>query len=192
MAAPIEDAPGALLGGLFVKRHEVFAEADERAFVLLALLASTALRNARLSEDVRRGEGKASTAHEVMKEANRRKDEFFALLGHELRNPLSPILGVLDLVKMRGEAVCSPYEFAVMERQSRHLARLVDDLLDAARAMRGALRLEKRPLEMSTVVSKAVESARPLIAERAHRLHLRVPDRGLLLEADEDRLTQVV
>jgi signal transduction histidine kinase len=192
LAAPIEDAPGALLGGLFVKRRAPFEEAYERTFVLLALLASTALKNARLSEEVRRSEGKAMTAHEVMKEANRRKEEFFALLGHELRNPLSPILGVLDLVKVRGGAVCTAYEFAIMERQSRHLARLVDDLLDAARAMRGAIRLEKRLLELSTVVSKAVESARPLIDERIHHLHLRVPERGLLVDADEDRLTQVI
>jgi signal transduction histidine kinase len=192
LAAPIEDAPRTLLGGLFVNRRAPFEEADERTFVLLALLASTALKNARLSEEVRRSEGKAMTAHEVMKEATRRKEEFFALLGHELRNPLSPILGVLDLVKVRGGAVCSAYEFAIMERQSRHLARLVDDLLDAARAMRGAIRLDKRLLELSTAVFKAVESARPLIEERLHHLHLRVPERGLLLEADEGRLTQVI
>jgi len=88
--------------------------------------------------------------------------------------------------------VCTAYEFAIMDRQSRHLARLVDDLLDAARTIRGAVRLEKRPLELSVVVSKAVESAKPLIDERAHRLHLRVAQRGLLVEADEGRLTQVI
>ena len=124
-------------------------------------------------------------------EASKAKDDFLAMLGHELRNPLAPILTALHLMRLRGEGAYAR-ERAVIARQVNHLARLVDDLLDVSRATRGALRLECTPTEVAPVVADAVETAGPLIEERRHRLEVIVPRTGLLVNADAVRLAQVV
>jgi signal transduction histidine kinase/ActR/RegA family two-component response regulator len=123
--------------------------------------------------------------------AQRTKDEFLALLGHELRNPLAPILTALELMKMRegGEA---SRERAIIERQVRHLVRLVDDLLDVSRITRGKIELKRTAVELCQIVSQGIEMASPLLEERSHNLCVTVPRRGLLVEADELRLAQVV
>ena len=100
--------------------------------------------------------------------ANRAKDEFLAMLGHELRNPLSPILTALQLMKLRGEAG-SERERTVIERQVSHLTRLVDDLLDVSRIARGRVELKTEIVEMAEVVAKAIEMASPLIEQRRTR-----------------------
>jgi PAS domain S-box-containing protein len=124
-------------------------------------------------------------------EASLAKDEFLAMLGHELRNPLAPILTALHLMRLRGEGTYAR-ERAVIARQVNHLARLVDDLLDVSRATRGALRLECAMVEVAPVVADAVETAGPLIEERRHRLRVTVPRTGLVVNADAVRLAQVV
>jgi PAS domain S-box-containing protein len=130
-------------------------------------------------------------AEAAMREADRRKDEFLALLSHELRNPLAPILTAAQLMRLRGD-VATPREREVIIRQAQHLIRLVDDLLDVSRAARGKVTLNKKPLELAIVVDKAVEAAGPLLEQRHHQLSLSVPSRGLLVDADEVRLTQVL
>ncbi|HVU52028.1 MAG TPA: PAS domain S-box protein [Polyangia bacterium] len=130
-------------------------------------------------------------AEAAMREADRRKDDFLALLSHELRNPLAPILTAAQLMQMRGD-VATPREREVIIRQVKHLVRLVDDLLDVSRVARGKVTLSKRPLELATVVAKAVEAAAPLLEQRQHELALAVPAEGLVVDADETRLTQVV
>jgi len=130
-------------------------------------------------------------AEEAMREADRRKDDFLALLSHELRNPLAPILTAAQLMQMRGD-VATPREREVIIRQVKHLVRLVDDLLDVSRVARGKVTLSKRPLELATVVAKAVEATAPLLEQRHHGLVLAVPGEGLVVDADETRLTQVV
>jgi PAS domain S-box-containing protein len=130
-------------------------------------------------------------AEAAMREADRRKDEFLALLSHELRNPLAPILTAAQLMQLRGD-VATPHEREVIVRQAQHLVRLVDDLLDVSRVARGKVTLTKKPLELATVVAKAVEATGPLLEERRHQLVLSVPMQGLAIEADEVRLTQVV
>jgi PAS domain S-box-containing protein len=130
-------------------------------------------------------------AEAAMLEADRRKDEFLALLSHELRNPLTPILTAAQLMKLRGHAQAS-HELDVILRQAQHLARLVDDLLDVSRVARGKVSLSRKPLELMTVVTRAIEATGPLLEERGHRLSLEVPPEGLRVEADEVRLTQVV
>jgi PAS domain S-box-containing protein len=127
----------------------------------------------------------------AMREADRRKDEFLALLSHELRNPLAPILTAAQLMRMRGD-VAAPRELEVIQRQAQHLVRLVDDLLDVSRVARGKVTLTKKSLELASVVAKAVEATAPLLEQRRHRLSLAVPAQGLPVEADEVRLTQVV
>ena len=107
-------------------------------------------------------------AEAALREADRRKDEFLALLSHELRNPLAPILTAAQLMQLRGD-VATPHEREVIIRQAQHLVRLVDDLLDVSRVARGKVTLTKQRIELATVVAKAVEATAPLLEERRHR-----------------------
>jgi signal transduction histidine kinase len=121
----------------------------------------------------------------------RAKDEFLAMLGHELRNPLAPIVTALHLIKLRG---MDPFERerAIIDRQVQHVVRLVDDLLDVSRITRGVMHLRRTPIEASAIVRRALEAAAPTLAERDHDVAVRVPQTGLPIDADFDRLTQVV
>ncbi|HEY9225564.1 MAG TPA: PAS domain S-box protein [Gemmatimonadaceae bacterium] len=130
-------------------------------------------------------------AEATAREADRRKDEFLALLSHELRNPLTPILSAAQLLK-RTAGPEAQTDLDVIIRQARHLVRLVDDLLDVSSVARGKVTLTKRRLELSSIVAKAVEVTGPLIKMRYHRLELSVPSEGLMIDADEVRLAQVV
>jgi signal transduction histidine kinase/ActR/RegA family two-component response regulator len=130
-------------------------------------------------------------AREKAEAASSAKDEFLAMLGHELRNPLSPIVTALELLKLRGDGR-GPRELEVIERQTRHLIRLVDDLLDVSRITRGKVELRKAAIEIRDVLAKATEIASPLLEERRHHFRVDAPPRGLLLQADEARLAQVV
>lgn len=121
--------------------------------------------------------------------ASQAKDEFLAMLGHELRNPLAPIVTAIELMRTRGHA--TEREIAVIERQTRHLVRLVDDLLDVSRIARGVVTLEKKPIELREIVEKAIEMAEPLIEKRTQRLGVDVAD-GLVVDADSTRLAQVI
>jgi PAS domain S-box-containing protein len=123
-------------------------------------------------------------------QASRAKDEFLAMLGHELRNPLAPILTALDLMKLRGSDVFER-ERAIVERQVKHVVRLVDDLLDISRITSGKVELAKEPVELADTVAKALELAGPLIEERQHSVTVAVPE-GLVVQGDPIRLAQVV
>ena len=131
------------------------------------------------------------TALAAAEEAGRAKDEFVAMLGHELRNPLAPIVTALDLMRLRGAGALEQ-ERAVIERQARHLVRLVDDLLDVSRSVRDGLRLERAPVELSVAVADAIEVAGPLVEGRHQRLAVSVPAAGLVVDGDRGRLAQVV
>ena len=124
-------------------------------------------------------------------EANRAKDEFFAILGHELRNPLAPISTALQLMRLRGDDSLAK-ERTIIERQVGHITRLVDDLLDASRITRGKVELKREALEISRVVAKAIEMSSPLLEQRRHHLEVDVPVRGLMVDGDAVRLAQVV
>lgn len=122
--------------------------------------------------------------------ANRAKDEFLAILGHELRNPLAPILLSIELLRRR-LAPEEPHELAVIQRQTEHVVRLVDDMLDVTRLTRGTLELIRSPVETSVLLARAIEVASPLIEARRHRVEIDVPSTGWCVDGDEDRLTQV-
>lgn len=123
--------------------------------------------------------------------ASRAKDEFMAMLGHELRNPLSPILTALHLMRLRrGSAI--EKERSIIERQVAHLVRLVDDLLDVSRITTGKVVLARSHLELAEVVNQAVEMASPLLEQRRHELVVDVPAVGLSAFGDPGRLAQVV
>jgi len=130
-------------------------------------------------------------AREQAEQANRAKDEFLALLGHELRNPLSPIVTSLQLMKLRAPDQLQR-ERAVIERQVHHMIRLVDDLLDVSRITRGKIELRKVAVELHDVVAQALEVTSPLLEARRHGVSVDVPPSGLLLDADPARLSQVV
>ncbi|HSD75540.1 MAG TPA: ATP-binding protein [Steroidobacteraceae bacterium] len=121
--------------------------------------------------------------------ANRAKDEFLAMLGHELRNPLSPIKTALDVMRLRG--VQSP-EQAIIERQVVHLTRLVDDLLDVSRIAGGKIDLRKEPIEVAEAALRAIEMASPILEQRNHRLEFRIARNGLQVEADPERFAQIL
>jgi PAS domain S-box-containing protein len=131
------------------------------------------------------------TAREDAERASRAKDEFLAMLSHELRNPLSPILTSLELMSLHGPQTFVR-EREVIARQVEHMMRLIDDLLDVARITRGALALRKKPLELGDAATKAIELASPLLEQKRQSLRVTVPRRGLMVDADEGRLTQVV
>ena len=122
--------------------------------------------------------------------ASRAKDEFLAMLGHELRNPLSPIMTALQLMRLRG-TIGAEHERSVIERQVKHMVSLVDDLLDVSRIARGKVQLRLERIEVADAVAKAIEMTSPAIDERRHVLAVDVP-RGLVVDADPARLSQVV
>ena len=116
------------------------------------------------------------------------KDEFIAMLSHELRNPLAPIVTALDIMKMRNHPATR--ERRTIERQVAHLTRLVDDLLDISRVTRGVIRLTRERIPIRDVIGKAIEMASPLIEEKRHHIKMDVPS-GLWVDADAMRLAQV-
>ena len=122
--------------------------------------------------------------------ASRAKDEFLAMLGHELRNPLSPILTALELMRMQ-DAGAGTRLREVIERQVNHLVTLVDDLLDVARITRGELALQRRRVSVDQIVRRGIEQASPLIEKRGHRLEVETVDETFVL-GDATRLAQVV
>ncbi|WNG49328.1 GAF domain-containing protein [Archangium minus] len=143
----------------------------------LGFRAGVALDNARLYQESR--------------EADRRKDEFLAMLGHELRNPLAPMITALHLMRMK-EGGAFERERTIISRQVEHLVRLVDDLLDVSRITRGKIQLKRGCIELMTVLVKAVEMASPLLEQRSHHLELPQASEPLFVDGDPARLAQVV
>jgi len=128
----------------------------------------------------------------ALREADRQKDEFIAMLAHELRNPLAPIRTAAGLLRMRGpnDALvrkCSD----TIDRQATQMARLLDDLLDVSRLSRGRLILQREPLLLDDVIEAAVETSRPLVDQQGQQLTITTHERGMLLDGDGARLTQV-
>src|SRR5262249_35339692 len=121
-----------------------------------------------------------------------KKDEFLALLSHELRNPLAPIRNSIHILRHSDDLDLGGQALELAERQVTHMARLLDDLLDAARRTRGPGRLQKQPVNAGEAVAHAVEAVRHAAEERGHRLEVRVPLEPAFLDADPVRLEQVL
>ncbi len=126
-----------------------------------------------------------------LRESDRRKDEFLAMLAHELRNPLAPVRNALHLVRATADDGVRDNALAVMERQLGHLVRLVDDLLDVSRITTGKLELRTDRIDLVEILRHAVETAQPEISRKEHTLSVDVPTNGLFLNGDAMRLTQV-
>ncbi|HEY2147389.1 MAG TPA: ATP-binding protein, partial [Pirellulales bacterium] len=140
-----------------------------------------------------RDESDRRRAELALESADRRKDEFLALLAHELRNPLAPICMGLELL---GMSAADPQAIepvrAMMLRQSQHLVRLIDDLLDVSRITRGKLELRKSEVELADVIRDAEAATRYLFEQAEHRYSVRLPEPRIRLYADANRLTQVL
>ncbi len=129
----------------------------------------------------------------ALREADRRKDDFLAILGHELRNPLAPIRTVAHVLA-RGTADADTVRRSaeLLERQGKHLTRMVDDLLDVARIMRGRVSLHREPVLVTAVVNAAIETVRSLFEARRQTVTLTSEGEGLFVQADSARLAQVI
>ncbi|HEY3783894.1 MAG TPA: response regulator [Steroidobacteraceae bacterium] len=130
---------------------------------------------------------------QALKEADRHKDEFLAMLAHELRNPLAPILNAVQLMRMR--PMTDPqltWSREVIARQLSQLTRLVDDLLDVSRITRGKINLSREPVELAMLAARAVETVQPMISEREHQLTVELPQEPVHVYGDPLRLTQAL
>jgi signal transduction histidine kinase/CheY-like chemotaxis protein len=188
---PLVAAEGAIGGLMFAYRAEHDFTDDERTFLVsLASQCAHAMERLRLLESVSRLYAAEAEARRQAEAASRAKDEFLALLGHELRNPLAPIVTALSLMRLR-RGGDHDRERSIIERQVHHLVRLVDDLLDISRITKGAVELVRAPVSLAKAVAQAAESAYPLLEERGHRLSLDLAEE-LVVEADLHRLVQVI
>jgi PAS domain S-box-containing protein len=185
MAVPLR-ARGESFGALTLARNDASRRYDQRdlQFAMeVGRRASVAIENARLYATARRDRA-------ASEEASRAKDQFLAVLGHELRNPLAPIATALRLMSLRAGSTCVS-ERSIIERQVQHMTRLVDDLLDVSRITRGKVELRRRPIEIADVIAKALEIASPALEQKQHRLEVDVPSTGLTVNGDAGRLAQV-
>ena len=130
-------------------------------------------------------------AEAALREADRRKDEFIATLSHELRNPLAPIRNAIELLGSADPAVIGQAR-SILARQSSHMTRLIDDLLDFSRITLGTIALEKRPVPLREVAEAAIETGRPNLDAKGVALHAELPAPGLMLLADPVRISQVL
>lgn len=163
---PLADGLGVIVSAVEVTEHVAARE---------KLVAANAERDRLLGE---------------LRDANQAKDQFLAVLGHELRNPLTPISLALELIRHR-DGQATPNEIAIIQRQLDHMVRLIDDLLDVSRITRGKITLKKEPVQLADIVDRAVEVASPLFEQRRHRLHVDT-DPDARCHGDSVRLSQVV
>lgn len=153
----------------------------------------TALRDRARQYLVRDHLAEQARQAEALREADQRKDEFLAMLAHELRNPLAPIRTGLQIIRVaEGDRKAVADTRDMMDRQVQHLARLVDDLLEVSRITRGKVELRKERVDLAEVVTQAVETVRPLIDARKHRLTISQPGGPVWIIADLTRMTQVI
>ena len=134
-----------------------------------------------------------NAAVEALEESDRRKNEFLAMLAHELRNPLAPISNAVQILRLTGGSVKAVQSAsAMMERQVGQMVRLVDDLLDVSRISRGKIELRRERIELAPIVNHAIEAARPLFENMNHELTVTLPPKPIYVNADPTRLAQVV
>jgi PAS domain S-box-containing protein len=172
-AAPILNDRGAVAGVVLV-----FRDVTERR---------------RAEEQRRRAEEQLRQQNEALAAAARQKDEFLAMLGHELRNPLAPLRNALQIMRVAADSPQAVGQVReLMERQLRHLVRLVDDLLDVGRISSGKIELRRERVSLADVVQHAVEASGPAIEAARHRLTITLPPEALYVTGDPTRLAQVV
>jgi signal transduction histidine kinase/DNA-binding response OmpR family regulator len=166
---------------------------DERGLLEIATRAAIAFDNAQLYSSLEREMARAKDAEEKLQEASRRKDEFLAMLSHELRNPLAPIMTAAQvLAKIAPNDPRIGWVREVVERQVTHLAGLVDDLLDVSRITQGKITLDREAVELGKAIEHAVEIVRPLLDRKRHTLEVHSPDAPIWVFGDVSRLSQIL
>jgi signal transduction histidine kinase/ActR/RegA family two-component response regulator/PAS domain-containing protein len=202
LAASVSSRSGEVLGGLFFghSKTHMFDERTEQLISGFVAQAAVAIDNARLYELAQRAarerEGILACERAARAEAERHskmKDEFLAMLAHELRNPLAPITNAAQLLRMPSVDENLRLKASnIISRQVRHMTELVDDLLDVSRVTRGLVKLDTEILELNAVLRSAVEQARPHIEAKNHILSVEAPARAVLVAGDRTRLVQVL
>ncbi|MGZ5276346.1 MAG: response regulator [Caldimonas sp.] len=190
MVLPLASA-GRLIGAIRVRLAD--AEADHRGIGELVERSAIALENARLYRTLQIEIEERRGVEALLQASNRRKDEFLAMLSHELRNPLAPIRTALEVIRRLAPA--EPrlgWAMEVTGRQVAQLTRLVEDLLDVARINQGKIALQMVALDLRAVMAHAIETARPFIEGRRHQLRTTIPDVPVMMRGDFARLAQVV
>lgn len=173
---------GELVGTIWIMAHDALREfdaEDARVLVNLGKFAAAAYQ--------------LGMAAEVIRQADRRKDDFLAVLAHELRNPLAPIQNAVHHLRYRGTAQSEDMKVVdVIGRQVQSMTRMIDDLLDISRISRDKLELRRQRMNLSTVVGHALETSRPFIETCGHRLEVMLPDDPVWMQGDPTRLAQVI
>ena len=182
---------GRAIGAVIVQAHG--AGLDEASIGELVDRSAAALEHARLYRSLQLEIDERRAIEEQLQASNRRKDEFLAMLSHELRNPLAPIRTALEVIRRLAPAEPKlTWATEVTGRQVNHLTRLVEDLLDVARINQGKIALQMGSLDLRAVLAHGLETVRPFIESRRHQLVRDIPDVPVMLRGDFARLSQVV
>ncbi|MGH8258658.1 MAG: PAS domain S-box protein [Steroidobacteraceae bacterium] len=197
LAVPLKAASGEVLGGLFFghPQPDVFTERAERLVLAIAAQAAVAFDNARLHQASQREIEQRKRVEEALSNADRRKDEFLAMLAHELRNPLAPIGNASELLaRLFAEDGRAQFALDMIKRQTSQLTRLVDDLLDISRITQGRIQLRKRPVDLASAIMQAVETVEPQMRAKRQRLSVTSATgyEPLYVNGDFARLVQCV
>lgn len=177
----------------FQDRVRIERDSQDNAVALFGVMTDITERK-QAEEALRASEARLREQAAQLAEADRRKDEFLAVLAHELRNPLAPISNAVEVLRRQTEALSPTVRWAeeIIARQVAQLTRLVNDLLDVARITRGRTELKKERVELAEVITRAVDIARPVIEARRHALSVTLPPQPIAMEADPARLVQVL
>ncbi|MEW7850865.1 ATP-binding protein [Massilia aurea] len=202
LAVPVVSQSGQVLGGLFLGHPSpnMFTERTERIVAGLAAQAAVAMDNAHLYEIAQKSALERAAllqserlARVQAERLSHTKDEFLAMLAHELRNPLAPISSSASLLSMQFASeprICQTS--AIISRQVKHMSRLIDDLLDVSRVTRGLVKLKLATVDFRDVVSGALDQTRPLVLEKSHHVTVQLPETPVYVRGDQTRLVQSV
>jgi PAS domain S-box-containing protein len=195
LAVPVKAASGEVLGGLFFGHPDpgVFTERAEQLVAAVAAQAAVAVESARAHQALQREIDQRKQAEQALSQVNRQKDEFLAMLAHELRNPLAPIRNATELLShMLASDTNAQGALGMIKRQGAQLSRLVDDLLDVSRVTTGKIQLESKTIDLAAVITQALETVESQVREKRHRISITAFYEPLFLEGDFARLVQCV
>ncbi len=176
----------------YQSRPPTIIEAAKQHLKTTAKLLGEVVRRRRNEEALRASEVRLRRQAEQLAEADRRKDEFLAMLAHELRNPLAPIHNAVEILGRRPSADTMQWAIDLISRQAGHLTRLVDDLLDVARITSGRVQLRKETVDLRAIIEQAVETELPSVEQHRHDLTVSCPAQSVLMTGDSVRLIQVI
>ncbi len=177
-----------------IESHDRVAslEAGADGYLVEPIEPEELVANVRALLRMRQAEEERRAALDALREADRRKDEFLAMLAHELRNPLAPIRNAVEILRRSDKPETLATARELIGRQTEHLARLVDDLLDMSRIASGKVTLQKRPSRLGALVDSAVETVRPFTEKNGQPVAVSVPEPDLWIDVDPVRFSQVV